>query len=447
MHLIRRFVAAVALFGGVVAALPVAVGAQTVAEATVEVQRVVDRLERLSDEAVRLGEEYEQSLADLDEVNAELAALEIDAARLEERIGTLQIAVGDLALERFVAGDQVGGLGTLLVGTDGPTQLMERDSYAGLVSSEAVGSIDTLDAANNDLAKIRLQQEQAQVRLKRTIKNSKAQLAAVEAATAEFEQLKIDAEARLGEAVVRAERERREAEAERVAAATKAADAARRAEAKARNNPPPTSPTPVTDPPGRGGGVPGGQSNPPPPSQPQPAPPQTDPTQPGPPPTAGEPRADDPEPAPQPQPDPEPAPEPEPEPEPEQPKPGRDVPPPSPGAAGAVEAAMSQLGVPYRYAAASPGVAFDCSGLTMWAWGQAGVSLPHYSKAQFEQLPHVPADQAQPGDLIFYRNPVGHVAMYIGNGQMIHAPRTGDVVKIATVNWDKVRDGIVGRPG
>ena len=108
---------------------------------------------------------------------------------------------------------------------------------------------------------------------------------------------------------------------------------------------------------------------------------------------------------------------------------------------------MSQLGVPYRYATANPGVSFDCSGLTSWAWGQAGVSLPHYSKAQFEMLPQVPADQAQPGDLIFYRNPVGHVAIYIGSGQMIHAPRTGDVVKISTVNWSKVRDGTVGRPG
>ena len=108
---------------------------------------------------------------------------------------------------------------------------------------------------------------------------------------------------------------------------------------------------------------------------------------------------------------------------------------------------MSQIGVPYRYAAAEPGVAFDCSGLTMWAWAQAGVRLPHYSKAQFESVPHVPADQAQPGDLIFYKNPVGHVAMYIGGGQMIHAPRTGETVKVVPVNWSKVRDGIVGRPG
>ena len=108
---------------------------------------------------------------------------------------------------------------------------------------------------------------------------------------------------------------------------------------------------------------------------------------------------------------------------------------------------MSQIGVAYRYAAAEPSVAFDCSGLTMWAWAQAGVRLPHYSKAQFESVAHVPADQAQPGDLIFYKNPVGHVAMYVGGGQMIHSPRTGETVKVVAVNWAKVRDGIVGRPG
>ena len=59
--------------------------------------------------------------------------------------------------------------------------------------------------------------------------------------------------------------------------------------------------------------------------------------------------------------------------------------------------------------------------------------------------PHVPEDQAQPGDLIFYYSPIGHVAIYIGGGQLIHAPHTGDVVKVAAVNWGKVVG--VGRPG
>jgi len=121
------------------------------------------------------------------------------------------------------------------------------------------------------------------------------------------------------------------------------------------------------------------------------------------------------------------------------------VPPPSGRAGVAVSAAYSQLGVPYRFAAESPGVAFDCSGLTKWAWGQAGVYLPHQSGAQFRLLPRVPEAQAQPGDLLFYKSPIGHVAIYVGGGMLIHAPAAGDVVKLVSVNWDKVVG--VGRPG
>ena len=111
----------------------------------------------------------------------------------------------------------------------------------------------------------------------------------------------------------------------------------------------------------------------------------------------------------------------------------------------AVNAAAGQLGVPYRFAQSSPGVAFDCSGLTAYAWGQAGVSLPHQSAAQFASTPHVPKDQAQPGDLIYYYAPIGHVGIYTGGGSMIHAPNTGSVVSYTTVRWDKVVG--VSRPG
>ncbi|MFM2182010.1 MAG: hypothetical protein RJB61_304 [Actinomycetota bacterium] len=120
--------------------------------------------------------------------------------------------------------------------------------------------------------------------------------------------------------------------------------------------------------------------------------------------------------------------------------------PPVSGKAGiAVQAALSQLGVPYRFAAEDPGVAFDCSGLTKWAWGQAGVYLPHQSAAQYRATAHVPQNMAQPGDLIFYYSPIGHVGLYIGNGRMVHAPQTGDVVNITDVRWYKVVG--VGRPG
>jgi cell wall-associated NlpC family hydrolase len=103
------------------------------------------------------------------------------------------------------------------------------------------------------------------------------------------------------------------------------------------------------------------------------------------------------------------------------------------------------LGVPYRYAQASPGVAFDCSGLTYYAWAQAGVNLPRNSRMQAAAIPRVPIAAAQPGDLLFYYSPISHVGIYLGNGQLVHAPNTGTHVKVANVRWGKVV--AVGRPG
>ena len=104
--------------------------------------------------------------------------------------------------------------------------------------------------------------------------------------------------------------------------------------------------------------------------------------------------------------------------------------PAAPGAATAVAAAESQIGVPYVWAgespkgSASPG--FDCSGLTAWSWGQAGVSLPHFSGGQMADVTPVPLSNLEPGDLLFYGPGGGdHVAMYIGGGEMIEAPYTG----------------------
>jgi cell wall-associated NlpC family hydrolase len=120
------------------------------------------------------------------------------------------------------------------------------------------------------------------------------------------------------------------------------------------------------------------------------------------------------------------------------------VPPPSGGAATAIAFARAQLGKPYVYAAAGPD-AYDCSGLTMAAWAAAGVSMPHYSGAQYTRFPRVPLDEMLPGDLVFW-GPGGssHVGLYVGNGLMIHAPHTGDVVKVAAVYGHPV--GAV-RPG
>ena len=105
------------------------------------------------------------------------------------------------------------------------------------------------------------------------------------------------------------------------------------------------------------------------------------------------------------------------------------LPPLAAGAAGAIQAAETQLGVPYQWGAASPGVAFDCSGLVMWAYAQVGISLPHFSGGQYEDTTHIPLSAIEPGDLLFYGPGGGdHVSMYIGGGMMVEAPQTGSTV-------------------
>jgi cell wall-associated NlpC family hydrolase len=99
-------------------------------------------------------------------------------------------------------------------------------------------------------------------------------------------------------------------------------------------------------------------------------------------------------------------------------------------AGAAVNFALAQVGDAYVYGAAGPD-AYDCSGLTMAAWAQAGVSLPHSSSAQYSSGPQVAASALQPGDLVFYYSPISHVGMYIGNGQIVHAANPSTGVQVA----------------
>ncbi|WP_182526297.1 C40 family peptidase [Nocardioides dongkuii] len=112
------------------------------------------------------------------------------------------------------------------------------------------------------------------------------------------------------------------------------------------------------------------------------------------------------------------------------------VPAPAPesGRAGAaVQYAMAQVGDAYVYGAAGPS-AFDCSGLTMMAWAQAGVALPHSSSAQYSSGARVGTSDLQPGDLVFYYSPISHVGMYIGDGMIVHAANPGSGVTVAPLH-------------
>ncbi|WP_233224065.1 C40 family peptidase [Amycolatopsis sp. CA-128772] len=103
---------------------------------------------------------------------------------------------------------------------------------------------------------------------------------------------------------------------------------------------------------------------------------------------------------------------------------------PTAAAQTAVDAALSRLGKPYVWGATGPD-SFDCSGLLLWSYKKAGITLPRNSAAQAQFGTPVPRDQLQPGDLVAYYSPVSHIGMYLGDGKMVHAPTSGDVVKIS----------------
>jgi peptidoglycan DL-endopeptidase CwlO len=113
-----------------------------------------------------------------------------------------------------------------------------------------------------------------------------------------------------------------------------------------------------------------------------------------------------------------------------------------------VDVAKAQLGDPYVWAAAGPD-SFDCSGLAMYCYSVAtGIALPHNAAMQYAAITHIARDSAQPGDLVFFGYSAGsihHVGIYIGNGQMIHAPHTGDVVSYESVDYSGDLYGF-GRP-
>jgi cell wall-associated NlpC family hydrolase len=105
----------------------------------------------------------------------------------------------------------------------------------------------------------------------------------------------------------------------------------------------------------------------------------------------------------------------------------------------AASIAMRYLGVPYVWGGSSPS-GFDCSGLVMYVYAQLGISLAHFTGAQWSETMPISMSQAQPGDLIFF-NGVSHVGIYLGGGQMVDAPHTGSVVRVESIGGFGSIDG------
>ena len=363
-----------------------------------KVAQLADQLDNLENRIGQLDEDYGAAQDKKAALDQEIADSQAKIAQQEARIAELAGTLGDIAVDKYVTGSALE-LSPLFSNAAAYTEAEQKDSLSRLALDSGAGSTDEMLALSDDLAKEQdsLARKQQQVAdLVTTLDSKRAEAQQLQT---EYEQKLSSAQADLG-AAIEQERERR-AEAAAAAEIAKqkqaAADAAAAAAAQNAKNTGGSTP--------RGGGTGGGSdSGGSTPAAQDPAPSGGD--------TGGG---------------------------------GNPAPPVSSMAGIAVNAAMGQLGVSYRFAAESPGVAFDCSGLTKYAWGQAGVYLPHQSGAQYGSIPHVSQSEIQPGDLIFYKSPIGHVAIYIGGGSMIHAPATGDVVKVAAVNWAKVVG--IGRPG
>jgi cell wall-associated NlpC family hydrolase len=395
--LLRRSLAAAIAVGSLLTSATVA-NADSVSSEKQKVDQLADQLDNLQNRLGQLDEDYGAAQDRKDQLDQEIADSQARIAQQQARLGELSAVLGDIAVDKYVTGSAMD-LSPLFSNAAAYTEAEQKDSLSRLALDNGSGSTDEMLALAEDLAKEQDSLSRKQQQVADLVASLNSKLDEANKLETEYQQKLSSAQADLGVAIEQ-ERERR-AEAAAAAEIAKqkqaAADAAAAAAANNKKSsalaPPRGSgtsgSTAGTDPaPSGGGGDPGGSS---------PAPP---------PPSA---------------------------------------PPVSSKAGIAVNAAMSQLGVPYQFGAESPGVAFDCSGLTKYAWGQAGVYLPHQSGAQYASIPHITQGEVQPGDLIFYKSPIGHVAMYIGGGSLIHAPRSGDVVKIAVVDWAKVVG--IGRPG
>ena len=389
-------------------------GASPIDDQRQKVTQIADELERLVEKSDILAEDYVVALDTKNKLDGEVKKAEKRVAAKEAEVAALREELAAVAVRAFT-GAGANGLGPMFDDSSALTDELQRDQLSRVALEVGTATTDELDEVVADLGDEREALQDKRAEAAEVAEQVDAAKQATEEKTAEYEQLRQQAEAELGE-MLREEEERRAREAyermlrEAEEAQRRAAEEARRQQQEQEQQQQQQEQQ---------------QETPEAPEAPEaPAAPDQRPDDGG----------DEPD-------EPRSAPSPEPDPEPSNPV----IPPSSSRAGTAINAARSQLGVPYRYASATPGVAFDCSGLTSWSWGQAGVYLPHQSRAQYAGTPHVPTGSASPGDLIFYYSPISHVGIYLGGGQLIHAPNSGSTVNIASVSWDKVTG--VGRPG
>jgi len=388
---LRGLPVALAVTFAVPVALPTVVNAQSVDQQRQKVEDIVDQLEQLEERARQLGEDYNEAIDTKAQLDVEITDAEARIAEQEAELNQLRASLADMALRSFVGGGSVP-LGPLFEDSENLNDAVQREELARAALSAGDVDTDELDAfvaeINDEKDLLARKREQAD-QLAASLTDAQVE---TDRLTTEYTDARAEAEAKLGQLIAQEEQRRAEESLRRVREQAAAASASTSSSSGDSGGSTSNS--------GGGDSSSGGSST------------SSGDSSGGSSSGSGG---------------------------------GYSVPAVSSRSGLAVQAALAQQGVPYRYATSSPGVGFDCSGLTAYAWAQAGVGLPHQSRAQFASVPRVPKESAQAGDLIFFYSPISHVSIYLGNGMQVHAPNTGSTVSVAPVNWGKVVG--VGRPG
>ena len=378
--------------------------ADPVGDKQAEAKRIATERERLTQRAEQLNERAKQASDELAALELRLAASSNALDGQRTAVGSLQQRLATLAVNSYVRGDDTGGLAGLVV-VDGANEAGLRRGYAPVVLGDQTDVLDQLRAARQDIDRATHELDARLERQRQLVATISADRAEIGRTQARLTTLAGTVDRELASAVA-AEQARQEAAAEAAAAARQKAELAKQAAAQQRAAQARQAESAAllaasrTRPSTAAGSAPGGSARPP--AQVSPA--------------AGLAPAEV----------------------------ALPIPPTSPAAALAVAEALRQLGKPYVFGTNGPDT-FDCSGLTQWAWARAGVGMDHYTVSQYNAFPHVGLDQLQPGDLVFFNIDLGHMGMYIGNGNIVQAPRTGDVVKISSLNGRNVVGAV--RPG
>ena len=345
-------------------------GADEIADKRAEAQRIASQLEAQSTRLAELAEDYNEARLRSEKVSAEASAAEAEVGRLDQQVEENRAAVREQAVAAYIQG---GLAPTANLDADADVDPSRLEQYVASIIGQRADALDSLKAARVALAERRAELAEARAR-------SRAAVASVDASKRDAAAAEARQRATLGQVqgeltgLVAAETQRRAAEEARRAQAALASRQSR--DQAARSNPStaaaaaPSARTLTTKAPAK--------STPAEPSGPPPGPPAS-------------------------------------------------------GASAAVAKAKEQIGKPYQWGGSGPD-SFDCSGLTSYAWRAGGRSLPHSSRAQWSATTRVSISDLQPGDLLFYGNPIHHVGIYVGNGQMVEASETGTPVRYAGIH-------------